>query len=83
MVKEPLPGGDNDRFAKIFERLAKLPAGHKPRCLASIIFPFVVPHLRIKLPGNCCLIQSQTIEGNDGGRINIIPSLFLGVWLSP
>jgi len=40
VVKEPLPGGDNDRFAKIFERLAKLPAGHKPRCLASIIFPY-------------------------------------------
>ena len=49
----------------------------------QLFFPIVVPHLRIKLPGNCCLIQSQTIEGNDGGRINIIPSLFLGVWLSP
>ena len=42
MVKEPLPGGDNDRFAKIFERLAKLPAGHKPRAgdFASAVWEF-------------------------------------------
>ena len=42
VVKEPLPGGDNDRFAKIFERLAKLPAGHKPRAgdFASAVWEF-------------------------------------------
>jgi hypothetical protein len=44
----------------------------------QLFFPIVVPHLRIKLPGNCCLIQSQTIEGNDGRKNQHHPVSFLG-----